>query len=122
MSKNKNVPKVTSSTPIATSRHMQATHTQSMSLHVGPIPNAEQLAKYESIFPGAADRIIAMAEKQSNHRHDIEKTIIKSNARDSLIGVLSAFILGVLTIVGGIFLAYNGLELSGAIIGTAGLV
>ena len=29
----------------------------------GPIPDADELAKYEQLLPGAADRIIAMAEK-----------------------------------------------------------
>ena len=88
----------------------------------GPIPDAEQLAKYDDVSPGAASRIISMAEKQSEHRQAIEKMVVKSNARNSTLGVVAAFILGVLTIVGGVFLAYNGSELTGAILGSTGLV
>ena len=88
----------------------------------GPIPDAEQLAKYDSVCQGAAHRIIAMAENQSEHRQAIEKTVVKTNARNSTLGVIAAFILGVLTIVGGVFLAYNGRELSGAVLGGTGLV
>ena len=88
----------------------------------GPIPDAEQLAKYDTVLPGAADRIISMAERQSVHRQAIEKIVVMSNARNSTLGVVAAFILGVLTIVGGVFLAYNGSELTGTILGSTGLV
>ena len=39
----------------------------------GPLPPPQILEKYESIVPGSADRIIGMAEKQSEHRRSIEK-------------------------------------------------
>ena len=45
----------------------------------GPIPAASELAKYETILPGSADRIITMAEKQSEHRHAIEKMSAATN-------------------------------------------
>lgn len=38
----------------------------------GPIPPPEILAKYEDCFPGLAERIIVMAEKEQTRRHDIE--------------------------------------------------
>ena len=34
----------------------------------GPLPHPEDLAKYEQVLPGAADRIISMAEQQAAHR------------------------------------------------------
>ncbi|MBS1940970.1 MAG: DUF2335 domain-containing protein [Bacteroidetes bacterium] len=42
-------------------------------LHVGPIPDAAQLEHYNSIVPGAADRIIGMAEAQQKHMHRRER-------------------------------------------------
>lgn len=60
----------------------------------GPIPAPDILAEYENISPGFADRIISMAERQSQHRQEIEKTQVKAESRDSLLGVIFAFLLG----------------------------
>ncbi|MBI5970772.1 MAG: DUF2335 domain-containing protein [Deltaproteobacteria bacterium] len=42
-------------------------------MYSGPLPRPEMLKGYEEILPGAADRIIKMAERQSSHRQDMEK-------------------------------------------------
>jgi len=42
----------------------------------GPLPPAEQAAAWDAVVPGAADRILKMAEKQQEHRHELEKTTI----------------------------------------------
>jgi len=89
--------------------------------HQGPIPDAQQLSLYEKTCPGAADRIITMAEKQSLHRQNIETLVIRSNARNSTLGVVFAFMLGLTTISGGVFLAFNDHELFGALFGSAGI-
>lgn len=68
----------------------------------GPIPPPELLEGYENILPGSADRIIAMTERQQNHRMDLEATVVTSNAKDARLGVIFAFILGLLVIGGGI--------------------
>lgn len=44
----------------------------------GPLPQPEDLQRYDAIVPGAADRIIAMAETQALHRQDIEKNSVAS--------------------------------------------
>ncbi|WP_254908530.1 DUF2335 domain-containing protein [Halomonas citrativorans] len=38
----------------------------------GPLPPSSEMERYESIMPGAADRILFMAEQQQKHRHDQE--------------------------------------------------
>lgn len=43
------------------------THTQ-VKAHMGPVPAPEVLAGYEEILPGAAERILAMAERQQSSR------------------------------------------------------
>jgi len=63
-----------------------------------------------------------MAEAQSHHRQGIEANVIKSNTRNSILGVIFAFILGLSTILGGVFLAFNGLAWPGALLGSAGLI
>lgn len=50
----------------------------------GPIPPPNILSGYEKLLPGAADRILSMAENQTRHRHSIEKKIVETEARDSL--------------------------------------
>jgi len=42
----------------------------------GPIVHPKHLREYEDILPGAAERIINMAEKQQCHEHEMEKTIV----------------------------------------------
>lgn len=60
----------------------------------GPIPPPNIIAGYESVVAGSADRIIRMAEQQSLHRQNIELMETKAEIRDSLLGVIFAFILG----------------------------
>jgi len=38
----------------------------------GSLPLPSHLREYNEIVPGAAERILAMAEKQSVHRRDLE--------------------------------------------------
>lgn len=73
-----------------------------------PLPPPEILSGYNSVVPGAADRILGMAEKQSSHRQKQENRVILSNVIQSYLGMVFAFILGVGVIAGGIFLIYNG--------------
>jgi uncharacterized membrane protein len=40
--------------------------------HHGPIPPSEELANYDRIVSGAAERIIRMAEDQAAHRRELE--------------------------------------------------
>lgn len=61
----------------------------------GPIPHPDIIEKYERILPGSADRIISMAEKQATHRQAMEKKMIESEARDGLLGIIFAFLLGI---------------------------
>ena len=46
----------------------------------GPIPPPDALKKYDTIVPGAAERLIAMAEKEMEHRHERERKILKDRA------------------------------------------
>ena len=91
----------------------------------GPIPPPNIIKGYEDIVPGAADRIISMAEKQAEHRQAMEHIMVKSESRDSLLGVLFAFFLGILCIVAAIIIVIlvpqNAGAISGSIIGVAGI-
>lgn len=84
----------------------------------GPIPPPNIIAGYEEVVPGAADRIIQMAEKQAAHRQSIEQMAAKIEARDSLLGILFAFILGIGSIVACIVVVLTVRENAGAIAGS----
>ncbi|MCX0365129.1 DUF2335 domain-containing protein [Clostridium perfringens] len=87
----------------------------------GPLPHPSILKGYENTCLGAADRIIGMAEKQMNHRHDMEKTFLHSNSRNSLLGIIFAFFLGLVIASGGIYCVVIGKQIAGLIFGGAGL-
>jgi uncharacterized membrane protein len=74
----------------------------------GPLPPPEALEKYNHVLPGAADRIIAMAEVQSRHRQTIERTVIESNAFVQKVGPFLGFIVAMTAVVGGIILILKG--------------
>src|SRR6266487_6387560 len=74
----------------------QATHLLASvhreSIFLGPLPPPEALAKYEEVLPGAADRIITMAEKQVGHRQKLESKVVGSNTFNERLGMILAFI------------------------------
>ena len=48
----------------------------------GPIPPPAVLAEYDSRFPGFAERIMSMAEREAETRHELEKTNAEIASRD----------------------------------------
>ena len=60
------------------------------------------LARFNEIIPNGADRIVAMAEAQQRHRHELESAVVKGNVRAQSRGQWFGLILGVLAIGGGI--------------------
>ena len=91
----------------------------------GPIPPPNIIKGYEEILPGSADRIIAMAECQARHRQEMERKIIYTESRDSLLGILFAFVLGVGSITAAIVMVClapeNGGAIAGSVLGVTGI-
>lgn len=48
----------------------------------GPIPPPSILSEYENRFPGFGERILAMAERESAHRHELENANQKVAAEE----------------------------------------
>jgi uncharacterized membrane protein len=88
---------------------------------VGPLPPPNILKQYDDVVPGAANRIITVFENENEHRHGLERKIVKTESRDSLLGVVSAFILCIVALIGCIFLISSGHEVYGIILGGFGL-
>ena len=89
--------------------------------HSGPIPDPETLAHYNDIIPNGAERIMTMAEKQSDHRIEIEKKVLSGQLNQSNIGQFLAFIIGIFALTVSGYCISNGHEWGGSIIGAGGL-
>lgn len=81
----------------------------------GPLPLPQHLEKYEDVCPGAADRIIAMAENQAKHRQEIEKDAVRTSGRNSTLGVWMGGAVALSSIACGAHIIESGYELSGYI-------
>lgn len=80
----------------------------SREVHVGPIPSPEVMFGYEKVIPGAANRILEMAERQSAHRIELEKIAIPSQLKESARGQMYGFILAIMLILAGVGLTVVG--------------
>jgi uncharacterized membrane protein len=83
------------------------------------------LGRYDSICPGSADRIITVAEKESEHRRSIEQALVRSDieqeVRDSHEAQVCALIITLAAIGAGSFTALHGHEIAGSVIGIGGI-
>jgi uncharacterized membrane protein len=61
-------------------------------LYSGPLPHPKTLQEFESIVLGSAERIISMAESQSKHRMELERSVIKSDIDNSKRGQILALL------------------------------
>lgn len=86
------------------------------SAYMGPLPPAEAFEKYEAVCPGAADRIISMAERQAAHRQAIEKKVVDSSSFNSEAGIMSALVLAIAVLVGGVICILQDHDWAGAVI------
>jgi uncharacterized membrane protein len=71
------------------------------------------LARYDDVFPGCSERIVAMAERQATHRQDLEKIVIARGGAKENLGVASGFTIAIVAILGGVFLVYSGKDVAG---------
>lgn len=60
-------------------RHVSMTH---MEMTSGPLPSAAEFSRYEQVLPGAADRILSMAEQSLQAEIDGQREIRKIYAED----------------------------------------
>lgn len=68
-------------------------------IHQGPLPSPETLAGYDSVHPGFAERIVRMAENQSQHRMGLEKTIVNGDNRRAYLGIAAGLIVVIVVAV-----------------------
>lgn len=74
----------------------------------GPLPPPQILEDYNRIVPGSANRIIAMAERQADHRRRLEAQVISSDVTNSRIGLLCGLVIGLGGLVAATIIAIYG--------------
>ena len=87
----------------------------------GPLPAPQTLYEYDQILPGAADRIIGMAEREAQHRHTLEREVLKIQGRNSTFGIFAGLLVGLAAILGGVYCVAQGADLAGAGVALTGL-
>lgn len=104
-------------------RTVVASH-QSVMAYSGPIPPPESLEKYNDIVPGAAERIIGMAEKEQVHRHTIEERQTKDRKTLMVLSVIGSAFVAILLVCAIIYAIYKGANAYqvALMIGAVGLV
>lgn len=95
----------------------------------GPLPAPETLREYDRICPGAADRIIKLAESEAAHRRDLEKSYmklqaedLKANRRQLRRGQYAGLAVALVGIAGGVWAMTHGAQISGSILSGSTLV
>lgn len=96
------------------------THTTRSLSFQGPLPHPALLEQYDQVAPDGANRIIAMAESQQEHRQTLEKAVVLGNVSAQTRGQIIAAFISLLSIGGGIWLIAHDKDVQGlvAIIGT----
>lgn len=79
----------------------------------GPLPPPEILRQYGEVVPGGAERIMAMAERNQEHRHKLESDVILKGVRNESRGQWLGFVLFILLIVSGTYLLATGKKVEG---------
>jgi uncharacterized membrane protein len=95
-------------TPATAITHVEASF-------VGPLPPPGMLVKYNEAFPGAAERLVAMAERQSTHREALETTVLSASVTSQKRGSYFGFIISMTAILGGIYLIALGKSVQGLV-------
>lgn len=90
--------------------------------HQGPLPPARELKNYDLALPGAAERIVAMAEREQSHRHGLESTMVNAEADLKKRGqwIALAALVAMLAIVA--YFGFLGQAGAGAALGSAIIV
>lgn len=117
--------------------------TTNFQIHEGPVPHPDVVAGYESVLPGAADRILKLAESESMHRHardrdamdaniDAQKKQLgineyqtKASFRSDIVGQALGFIVSFSCIAGAVVLALqdkNAAAVASALIPCAAII
>ncbi len=79
----------------------------------GPIPSPGILKQYNEIVPGAAERILKMAEEQSAHRRQLETKAVDSMSLNAMLGTAAGLLIALAFAAVAAYCIYKGANLTG---------
>lgn len=85
-------------------------------LFIGPLPPPAVLERYATIYPEAPAVIFQAFRKQVDHRIELERFAVTSNAKRSTEGLRLGFVITMFSLILGGFLIMNGHDQAGAAI------
>ncbi|MEO0986862.1 MAG: DUF2335 domain-containing protein [Cyanobacteria bacterium J06639_14] len=95
----------------------------------GPLPPPQILAQYNNAHPDAADRILKMAEREQQHRHETQSKMVETHISDlkaarheKRLGQILGFTIGAICIFAGLTAVLADHPVSGTIFGSTGVV
>lgn len=83
----------------------------------GPMPHPSILAKYEEIVPGAAERILVMAESSMRHQQEYDHAVLEASKQQLARGQILGFLIGISAIGASVYAAILGYPWLAAILG-----
>jgi len=84
----------------------------------GPLPPASEFERYEKAYPGTAERVLALAEREAEVRQKNETKLIDETIKLAYKGQRAAFIIS----IGGLLLAAASLFVDQPILSIAPLI
>lgn len=118
--KTKETPKTTKAhTSLATTSEVSeasAANIKPRAACIDDLPTPEELAKYEKVIPGGAERILEIAEQNARHQRASEERALSAEIRTTRISQAIVCLLALVACILGGMLLLNGSELAGLII------
>ena len=88
----------------------------------GPLPHPRHLEYFERTLPGAANRILVMAEQEQFHRHAWERAELSSSVLTERMGLFGGIAVAIGLIIGAVICAYFGERVIGGALVAASAV
>lgn len=68
----------------------QQVQLEAIKTYSGPLPDADDLAKYAGLITNGGNRIMAMAEREQSHRHRMEGLVVMTGVTAQVMGTAAA--------------------------------
>lgn len=85
----------------------------------GPLPHPALLGQFNQVIPNGAERIMAMVEKQNNHRMGLENTVITNQQKQSTLGQYFALAITIFGLLLSAWAINTGHDTAGGTLGAA---
>lgn len=78
--------------------------------YCGPLPPPEMLRQYDDALPGAAERILVMAEKNNDHRIEMTHEAFAAERNERRLGQIFGLVIGLVTLALAAYFGFLGLS------------